>query len=230
MENMEQLKQQGRDPRDFCGDNGRESFLGFGAKVMEPILAKNELLLNLKIKLTCNSAGEWKVAWAGLDEKGPCTNPRWPPPVGPMPKLKQVWKPVGLRPSRPVAQKHNLGPQIPKPTKPVTQPPQVNGPSTEIAPEISTSNRFSIFEFGSSSTFETHPSTIPSGLSQGSAASAVPEPAVAIPSFNSPTMELSTSEASSRQGLDGAATPTAESFFISLATQELRPGGIVVHA
>ena len=113
METMEQLKQQGRDTRDPREGNDRESLLGFGAKVTEPILAKNELLLNLNIKFTCNSIGEWKVAWAGLGEEGPCTNPRGPPLVGPMPKLKQVWKPIGIRPSRPVAQNQTLGPQIP---------------------------------------------------------------------------------------------------------------------
>jgi hypothetical protein len=230
-ETMEKLKQQGRDPRDYRGDNGRESFLGFGAKFTAPILGKNELMLDLKLKLTCNSLGEWKVAWAGLDEEGPCTNLSGPPPAGPMPKLKQVWKPVGPRPSRPVAHNDKIGPHITKPTKPI-----VNDPYSDINPEVSTSNRFSIFEFGSSSASETQPSTTVSsyGLLQGSSASALqaaPTPVATVPSStDSPTMELSLSETSSQLGLDGAAKPKADSCSVTLATQDSRPGGTVVHA
>ncbi|GMY33348.1 hypothetical protein FCV25MIE_28590, partial [Fagus crenata] len=202
-ETMEKLKQQGRDPRDYRGDNGRESFLGFGAKVTAPILGKNELMLDLKLKLTCNSLGKWKVAWVGLDEEGPCTNLSGPPPVGPMPKLKQVWKPVGPRPSRPVAHNDKIGPHITKPTKPISPTTKVNDLYSDINPE------------GSSA----------------SALQAAPTPVATVPSStDSPTMELNLSETLSQLGLDGAAKPKADSCSVTLATQDSRPGGTVVHA
>jgi hypothetical protein len=122
VENIEKPKWQGRDLRDFCGENGRENFVGFGAKVTETVNAKNEVLLNLKVKLSCNSTGEWKATWVGLDEVGPLTNARGPPPASPPPTTKQVWKPIGPRPTRPAPNKdrvNSFGPHIlPNPRSP----------------------------------------------------------------------------------------------------------------
>ena len=119
-------------------------------------------------------SGEWKATWVDLDEVGPYTNANGPTPAGPLPTLKQVWKPVGPRPTRPAPQKeplHNSGPQS-KLVKPATHTTQVTAPILEL----STYNLFYVFEVGDSSgTSETQPiNTLPQpGLSQGSPESAL---------------------------------------------------------
>jgi hypothetical protein len=235
VENIEKLKRQGHDLRDFCGENGRENFVGFGAKVKETVNAKNEVLWNLKVKLMCNSAREWKATWVGLDEAGPLTNARGPPPASPTPTTKQVWKPTWPQPTWPAPNKdqvNSFGSHITQPEKPVTHKSQVNA----SIPKFSSPNQFSIFEFGDSSGTSTTPTIdiIPQlGLSQGSSESEHPEtPALAavIPrTIDCPPTESFTSEVSSLQGVDGLAKTKADSFSVTLENLELWPVGNVVH-
>ena len=37
-----------------------------GDKIPEEVMAKNEVLLNLKVKLSCGTDGKWQAVWAGL--------------------------------------------------------------------------------------------------------------------------------------------------------------------
>ena len=95
MENFEHVKRKGSDTRDSCGDNDKERFGGFGARfearVTEPVNAKNEVMLNLKVKLTCNPAGEWTATWAGLNETNPLNKTSGPVPAGPPTGLETCW-------------------------------------------------------------------------------------------------------------------------------------------
>lgn len=40
--------------------------MGFGAKLLEVVNAKNEVVLNLKVKLMCVTDGNWKASWVGV--------------------------------------------------------------------------------------------------------------------------------------------------------------------
>jgi hypothetical protein len=237
-ENIAQSKRKGGDQRDYCGDNAGESFGGFGAKLQETVNPINEVVMNLKVKLTCNLAGEWKATWVGLDETGSSTNANEPTPAGPPPIIKQVWKPVGPRPTRPTPQQpilHTSGPQGKpvQPVKPTTHKPQNINPVLEL----SNSNRFSVFEVGDSSgTTESQPIHAPSppGPLPGSLASGLPEaPTMATatpPSTVSPSPLPSLSDAASQHGVAGLETTMDGSFSVTLGPQESRPGDCVAHA
>jgi hypothetical protein len=85
MENSEKLKRQERTLCDFCGEAGKEKLEGFGANFSEVIYAKNEVMSNLKVKLTCDTDGNWKASWVRLVDANLCalSGPLPGPPPGP---------------------------------------------------------------------------------------------------------------------------------------------------
>jgi hypothetical protein len=122
-------------------------------KNMEEINAKGEVVLNLKVILTCGKDGSWQASWAGLADScapsglskgsnlalfhdmqsGPKMDPKTRIEAG---KVTKVWKPIGPKPK--LAERSNI--QI-----------HGSGPEATRVPEISVSNRFSIFQVGESS-------------------------------------------------------------------------------
>jgi hypothetical protein len=123
-------------------------------KILGEINAASDVILNLKVKLTCGTDGTWQATWAGLAEPSPPSGPSQGPNVGPsqapkggikpcqVPGPTKVWKPVG-----------------PTPTPLISHPPihhgsgsnKVGQVATTQLPEVSVSNRFSIFQVGESS-------------------------------------------------------------------------------
>uniref|UniRef100_A0A2N9II99 Uncharacterized protein n=1 Tax=Fagus sylvatica TaxID=28930 RepID=A0A2N9II99_FAGSY len=122
-------------------------------KNTEEINAKGEVVLNLKVILTCGKDGSWQASWAGLADScepsglskgsnlalvhdmqpGPKMDPKTRIEPG---KVTKVWKPIGPKPK--LAERSNN---------------QIHGSGSEATrvPEISVSNRFSIFQVGESS-------------------------------------------------------------------------------
>ena len=70
--------------------------MGFGAKVSDRVNAKIEVILNLKVKLTCDSDGNWTPSWVGLDKMDSKSITRAPVTLpAQQPKLTKVWQPIG---------------------------------------------------------------------------------------------------------------------------------------
>ena len=105
MENSEKLKRQEHTLRDFCREAGKEKLEGFGANFSEVINAKNEVMSNLKVKLTCDTDGNWKASWVGLVDANLCalSGPLLGPPPSPQRQTHKIWKPIGPKPSKPVS-------------------------------------------------------------------------------------------------------------------------------
>ena len=115
------------------------------------IHAENEVMLNLKVKLTRDQDGSWKASWAGLDDSangpnqarklGPILAPKSDPKPGPHPgQIHKVWKPIGPKPNELATDpKAGIGFGSFRPTI-LTQ-----------RSELQVANRFSIFQIGKSS-------------------------------------------------------------------------------
>ena len=58
----------------------------------EKINATNEVILNLKVKLTCGTDGIWQASWAGLAEPSPPSGPPQGPNAGPFQAPKSCTK------------------------------------------------------------------------------------------------------------------------------------------
>jgi hypothetical protein len=72
--------------------------VGFGANFSDGVNANNEVVLNLKVKLTCDTDGQWKPSWVGLEDMdSKSTTIRPLPEIRPaqQPKTTKVWKPIG---------------------------------------------------------------------------------------------------------------------------------------
>ncbi len=99
MEIPEKQKRQEHDSSDSGGRVGKEKFVGFGAKVSDRVNAKIEVILNLKVKLMCDSDGNWTPSWVGLDEMDSKSITRAPVTLSAQqPKLTKVWQPIGPHP------------------------------------------------------------------------------------------------------------------------------------
>lgn len=115
------------------------------------IHAENEVILNLKVKLTRDQDGSWKASWAGLDDSangpnqasklGPILAPKSVPKPGPHPgQIHKVWKPIGPKPNELATDpKAGIGSGSFRPTI-----------STQMS-ELQVANRFSVFQIGESS-------------------------------------------------------------------------------
>ena len=115
------------------------------------IHAENEVMLNLKVKLTRDQDGSWKASWAGLDDSangpnqasklGPILAPKSVPKPGPHPgQIHKVWKPIGPKPNELATDpKAGIGSGSFRPTI-----------STQMS-ELQVANRFSVFQIGESS-------------------------------------------------------------------------------
>lgn len=57
MARAENLKWQERDFSDSCKEAGKEKLVGFGEKFSETVNVKHEMVLNLKVQLTCGTSG-----------------------------------------------------------------------------------------------------------------------------------------------------------------------------
>jgi hypothetical protein len=145
--------------------------VGFGAKVSDTDNGKSEVILKLKVKLTCDLAGNWTPSWVGLDEmdsksvtKGPVTKPAQ------QPKLKKVWQPIGSRPVKDKQKETQVMPgrsgetDLTKPKYDLKKP-DLKKPEAK-APEISISNSFSIFQHGESSNTGEDRTSDPIGVSE----------------------------------------------------------------
>ena len=113
------------------------------------INAENEVILKLKVKLTRDQDGSWKASWAGLDDtsnglnqaakSSPVNEPRPASKPGPNPRqIQKVWKPIGPKPNT------------------LASDPEAGTGSGSFQPVssprcLSTSNRFSVFQIGETS-------------------------------------------------------------------------------
>jgi hypothetical protein len=115
------------------------------------INAENEVILNLKVKMTRDQDGLWKASWAGLDDSsnglhqnsklGPTQELKSAPKPGPQPsQTHKVWKPVGPKPNQ-LATNSDSGAGSGS-FRPAT---------LTRGPELENSNRFSVFQIGESS-------------------------------------------------------------------------------
>uniref|UniRef100_A0A2N9FPT0 Reverse transcriptase domain-containing protein n=1 Tax=Fagus sylvatica TaxID=28930 RepID=A0A2N9FPT0_FAGSY len=133
-----------------------------GDKITEEVMAKNEVFLNLKVKLIWGTDGKWQAAWAGLTDSGPSgisgpllQNPIHDPKSGPTQDINpgpkhslkpgpthtsrsQVWRPIGSNPNN----MSNIANKGDKTGSGVVEP---------RFPEVTVSNRFSFFQVGESS-------------------------------------------------------------------------------
>ena len=133
-----------------------------GDKITEEVMAKNEVFLNLKVKLIWGTDGKWQAAWVGLTDSGPSgisgpllQNPIHDPKSGPTQDINpgpkhslkpgpthasrsQVWRPIGAKPNN----MSNIANKGDKTRSGVVEP---------RFPEVTVSNRFSLFQVGESS-------------------------------------------------------------------------------
>jgi hypothetical protein len=151
MEISEKQKRQEHDSSDSGGRAGKEKVVGFGAKVSDKDNGKSEVILNLKVKLTCDLAGNWTPSWVGLDEMdSKSVTKAHVTKLAQQPKLKKVWQPIG---SWPVKDKSKVAQVMPGGSGET----DLNKPKYDLkkpeatAPEISISNSFSIFQHDESS-------------------------------------------------------------------------------
>jgi hypothetical protein len=176
MEISEKQKRQEHDSSDSVGRAGKEKIVGFGAKVSDKDNAKAEVILNLKVKLTCDLDGNWSPSWVGLDEMDSKSITR-----APVTKLaqqpKKVWQPKPAQPknqslNRSISDKLKSTQDIPggsiiaklDPKKPNSD---LKKPEAK-APEISISNSFSIFQHGEPSNLGMDRTWDPSEVSETS--------------------------------------------------------------
>ena len=129
--------------------------MGFGAKALDRINAKNEVTFNIKVKLTCDSDGTWSPTWVGLDEMDSKSITRAPTSIpAQKPKVTKQWQPVGPRPISNKMKSAQVQPIGSNTTNPDPKKPSSTSDlkkSTEKSPEISISNSFSIFQHGETS-------------------------------------------------------------------------------
>ena len=130
-------------------------------KIPEEINAKGEVVLNLKVILTCDKDGSWQASWAGLADTSAISvpsglskgsnsalvhNPKPGPNMDPHTRLEpgqgnkgnKVWKPK------------QAGPKPTLVMKSIHQP-HGSGLEATRVPETLVSNRFSVFQVGESS-------------------------------------------------------------------------------
>ena len=100
-------------------------------KSPDEVNAKNEVFLNLKVKLTCDTDGKWHASWAGLADTNAPSGPhllglsldfklsptqdiRPGPKQHPNPGTQQgprtqVWRPIGSKPNPMASQSNKIG-------------------------------------------------------------------------------------------------------------------------
>jgi hypothetical protein len=147
-------------------------------KIPEEINAKGEVVLNLKVILTCDKAGSWQASWAGLADTSAISapsglskdsnsalvhNPKPGPNMDPHTRLEpsqgnkgnKVWRPkqAGPKPTLVMKSTHPHGSGLEATRVPMNSIHQPHGSGLEATrvPETSVSNRFSVFQVGESS-------------------------------------------------------------------------------
>ena len=146
--------------------------MGFGAKVSDRVNAKIEVILNLKVKLTCDSDGNWTPSWVGLDKMDSKSITRAPVSIlAQKPKVTKHWQPIG---PHPISDKLKQAQVLPGRSNITKTDPKKPSSTSDLkkskvkTPEISISNSFSIFQHGESSSLGEDHTLDPIGASETS--------------------------------------------------------------